>query len=167
VAGSFYATSGIFFHDGACRDVWLDPDRTVIADPYLRGNGWQGQIATGTSGGRPVACSDNNNDQVRQSGGAAYYSSSITGGVTIRYGAAGWGQRLTQYVGAGVKSPFIVRLQDWGLTGPIEKAQQAGHRDASPFRAVHAHDAAVRQRLDESGVCRLRKFIERTAGRLR
>lgn len=119
VAGLYYATSGIFFHH-CCQNVWLDPDRTVLSDPYLRVVGWQGQIANEQAYGRPVACGDGVKDQVRGSAGAAYYASTLTGGLTIQYGAGGWGQRLNERIGTSVKDPFIVRVQDWGLSGPTE-----------------------------------------------
>lgn len=126
VAGVMYATSGIFSHDGGCRDIWLDPERTVVTDPYVRMSGWQGQVVAGTVEGLPMACADGNQDQLRGGAIAAYYSSKMTGGVTLQYGNYGFVQRYSQRVGNGVKDPFIVRLQDVGVTGPVERPCPTG-----------------------------------------
>lgn len=132
IAGVYYATGGIFLHDGACKDAWFDPDRTVITDPYLRAIGWQGHMASGTDAGRPVACRVDADEQYRQSAGACYYCGSIKGGVTLEYGAMAWGQRYLGSAGTGTKDPFIVRVKDWGLSGPIEKACPAGIGGCTP-----------------------------------
>jgi hypothetical protein len=125
VAGVFYATSGINTYL-AVKDVWFDPDRTFITDPYVRIFGWTGTVGVGTEGGLPMGCNDTVNDQLRASAGAPYYSDSITGGISIQYGWAGFIPRFSGTIGTA-EAPFVIRIQDLAITGP-GTGYQAGVR---------------------------------------
>jgi hypothetical protein len=116
VAGLFYAVSGIFFQSGV-KNAWIDPDRTVISDPYMRISGWDGTVTGETYLGRPVGCSDYTADQVRNGSASGYGMETFTGGLTIEYGMPSWVMRLVGGVGSA-ESPFIIRLKDWGVSGP-------------------------------------------------
>jgi hypothetical protein len=117
VAGMFYATSGIFFHQGVVN-AWADPDRTVLSDPYARSFGWDGTIADGqTEGGLPIGCNDKVRDQIRMNAFSGYYTSSITGGITMEFAGYAFVQRYSGTIGTA-EQPFIVRLKDWHITGP-------------------------------------------------
>jgi hypothetical protein len=117
VAGLFFATSGTFFHQGV-KNAWSDPDRYVLSDPFVRAYGWTGTTGTQTDNGLPVGCNDSDNKQVRASGFAGYYTDSITGGMTVDYGMISWVQRFASQVGVSQSEPYIVRLKDWGISGP-------------------------------------------------
>jgi len=134
IAGEFYATSGVFFHQGVMH-AWADPNSTVFNEPYMRLYGWTGKISDGTQGGLPVGCADPANDQVRSGSFAGYYTDSITGGVTLKHGAGSWVQRFTNKVGKSVDEPFIVRLQDWQVSGP-GTPYQAGVRVKKTGEAI-------------------------------
>jgi len=117
VAGLHYATSGVFFHQGV-KNAWSDPNNFVVSDPYVRGNGWTGAAPGQTQGGLPMGCNDQSKDQVRGAGFGGYYTDSITGGVTFEYGMANWVQRFTGRVGNSAADPYVVRIKDWGVSGP-------------------------------------------------
>jgi hypothetical protein len=42
----------------------------------------------------------------------------MTGGFTIEYGAPNFVPRLTGKIGTSAADPFVIRLKDWGITGP-------------------------------------------------
>jgi hypothetical protein len=117
VAGVYYATSGIFFHQGV-RNAWADPQKTTITDPYLRMFGWDGTVPGPTQGGLPIGCSNQSKDQVRMSAFSGYYVDSIKGGIRVEYGAGGFVQRFVSRMGNSSDDPFIVRIKDWNVTGP-------------------------------------------------
>jgi hypothetical protein len=116
VAGMFYATSGIFFHQGV-RNAWADPDRTVFSDPYVRVFGWTGEAPGPTEYGLKLGCIDQVNDQVRMSSFVGYGVESITGGWTGEYGAAGFVPRNIGAIGSAA-SPLKIRLKDVSVSGP-------------------------------------------------
>ena len=115
VAGLHYATSGVFFHQGV-KNAWAD--HFVVSDPYVRGLGWTGVASAQTQGGLPMGCNDQSKDQVRFAGFGGYYTDSITGGVTFEYGLHNFVQRFTGRVGNSAADPFVVRIKDWGVSGP-------------------------------------------------
>jgi hypothetical protein len=131
IAGLFYATSGVFLHAGSW-DVWTDPDRFVLSDPYVRGWGWDGTVPLQGNGqpavqaGLEVGCTSYVNDQVRTVGLSAYYSNSITGGMLVEWGTGGFAQRFPGRIGTAA-SPYSIRIKDWGITGP-GTGYQAGVR---------------------------------------
>jgi hypothetical protein len=115
VAGMFYATSGIQIN--GATTVWADPDRTVLSDPYVRINGWTGGTSGETVLGLPYGCSNQVDDQVRMASVSGYLVRQFNGGFTMEYGQFPWVMRLTGRIGTAA-SPFIVRLKDWGVSGP-------------------------------------------------
>ena len=117
VSGLHYATSGVFFHQGV-KNAWADPSHFVVSDPYIRGLGWTGVVPGQTQGGLPMGCNDQSKDQVRFAGFSGYYTDSITGGVTFEYGLHNFVQRFTGHVGSSADDPFVVRIKDWGVSGP-------------------------------------------------
>lgn len=117
VAGLYYATSGVFFHQGV-RNAWADPNSTTISDPYNRMLGWDGTTPGQTQGGLLMGCTNAAKRQVRTNSFAGYYTDSIIGGITIEYGGATFTPRFSRQVGAGVNDPFVVKIKDWYVTGP-------------------------------------------------
>ena len=115
IAGLHWNTTGIFVHGGV-QSVWFDPDRTVISDPYVRNMGWDGAIS-GTANGRQVGCFDSSRSRGRQNSGP-YYVDRMTGGVTLEYGYISFAPRVVKEVGSSATSPFVVRVKDWGTSGP-------------------------------------------------
>ena len=122
IAGLFYATSGVFLHQGT-YDVWTDPDRFVVSDPFVRGFGWDGTVPDQSGAntplieqGLPVGCGNFDDDQVRSVGLSAYYSNSIDGGMLIEHGWHGFAQRYPGRIGTA-ESPYLVRIRNWAITG--------------------------------------------------
>jgi hypothetical protein len=116
VAGLMYATSGVFFHQGV-KHAWGDPDRLVVSDPYVRAWGWDGVQRATMDRGLPMGCNDLTKDQNRGTSFTGYYTETITGGVTLEYGAMNWVIRETGTVGSA-SAPFVIRLKDWYVSGP-------------------------------------------------
>jgi hypothetical protein len=141
VAGLFYATAGIYFQQGV-KNVWFDPDRTVLSDPYLRGAGWGGGLTgTDTLDGRTRKYSNSGNasytpgqNWYRLSGGGAYYADSLTGGVTFEYGVWNFVQRVIGHIGTA-SQPFVVRVKDWCVSGP-GTPYEAGVTVPSPVQQI-------------------------------
>lgn len=117
VAGLHFATSGVFFHQGV-RHAWADPKQFVVSDPYVRIWGWTGEKSSAVDHGLPVGCPDKVRDQVRANSFTGYYTDSIKGGVTIEYGSLSWIPRYATQVGNSAEDPFVVRIRDWGISGP-------------------------------------------------
>jgi hypothetical protein len=115
LAGLHYATSGAYVNGGV-QKIWMDPDRTWQSDPYLRTHGWDGAIAR-TEGGYPLGCFDATRTQQRGFGAATVYVDELTGGVQFEYGTPIFNQRAVGKIGSS-SAPFIVRLKDWGSSGP-------------------------------------------------
>jgi hypothetical protein len=115
LVGLFYATGGVTVN--GAWNVWMDPDRTVFSDPFVRAWGWDGTLGTGTVAGRPLGCNDGGvNDQVRLGTPAVF--DTLTGGFTIEYGYSVFIPRLVGAVGTSAAAPFVIRLKDWGMSGP-------------------------------------------------
>lgn len=131
VAGTFYATSGIFFHQGV-KNAWADPDRTYITDPYIRASGFTG-IASTTAppqeGYIAHGCIDLDREQKRTSTFMGYGFDTLTGGFTLEHASLGFVPRNAGYIGTA-DQPFIIRLKDMGITGP-GTPYQAGLRTKS------------------------------------
>jgi hypothetical protein len=117
VAGLHFATGGVFFHQGV-RHAWADPDRFVLSDPYVRTYGWTGETSSSFAGGLPVGCPHHIKDQVRGNAFSGYYTDSITGGMMLEYGLLAWVPRYATKVGYSEDDPFVVRIKDWGVSGP-------------------------------------------------
>jgi hypothetical protein len=115
IAGLHYATMG-FYVNGGVRRLWMDPDRTIMSDPYNRAHGWDGTIAK-TDEGRDIGCRDDRRKQPRGGGASTIAVAELTGGVTFNYGWFTLTQRSIGRIGSA-ESPFVVRLQDWGSSGP-------------------------------------------------
>jgi hypothetical protein len=115
-AGMYFATSGIFFHQGT-KNAWADPDRTVFSDPFARHWGWEGTQTATLQGGLPVGCTSLANSQARQNVFNGFYVDSITGGVTIEYAGFAWTPRYSGAIGSA-GDPFIIRVKDWHVSGP-------------------------------------------------
>jgi hypothetical protein len=117
IAGVF--TGSGFNVNGGVYDVWVDPDRTVVMDPWMRGVGWDGGVA-GTYLGTPYGCSDLARYEYRNFPPAkTLFVHKITGGVTLQYGHAIADMFVNYQIGNGASDPFILRLKDWGFSGPI------------------------------------------------
>jgi hypothetical protein len=139
IAGVFWNTSGALV--SGARDVWFDPDRTVFNDPYNRGFGWDGAVAL-TTGGRDVGCFDRKRSaNGRMTNTAPYFADSLTGGVTFEWGYLGWQPRAVNVVGSAA-APFIIRIKDWGTSGPntgypagvkVKKSSQSIFFKGDPF----------------------------------
>ena len=125
-AGLFWATYGVFFHQG-CQHVWFDPDRTVFSDPYLRCTfDWKGGV-TGTEVLDGVTRKYADSSQIsnwvageswfRCASGGSYGVDSLTGGITYEYGYQSFVQRIMGSIGSAAQ-PFIVRVKDWCVSGP-------------------------------------------------
>jgi hypothetical protein len=111
VAGGINVISGVM-------DVWTDPDRTVMMDPWNRSQGWDGAIA-GTSGGIDYGCFDSARAQTRYGAGAGFqYARHVTGGVTLQWGTPQASMFVPKYIGNSVADPYIVRASEWGHSGP-------------------------------------------------
>jgi hypothetical protein len=115
--------AGVFINAGAnlqsgVMDVWIDPDRTVVMDPFVRAQGWDGAVAT-TYAGRDIGCMDYNRSTPRN--GPAIlgnYMRKVTGGVTGEYGQFGVNFFATKYFGNSDTDRFLVRVKDYGSSGP-------------------------------------------------
>ena len=119
VAGSFFATSGIFFHQGV-KNAWADPDLTYISDPYIRTAGFTGAASTTSlpfEGSIQHGCIDMSRQQNRASTFIGYGFDTLTGGFTLEHAALGFVARLIGYIGSA-DQPFTIRLKDLGITGP-------------------------------------------------
>jgi hypothetical protein len=118
VAGSHWNTGGVFVNGGV-QNLWFDPVNTVISDPYVRGYGWDGAVA-GSAGGRKVGCFDlarSANGRGHNSG--PYFTDSLRGGITFEYGYLVFSPNAPiGSVGTSPTDPFIVRVKDWGSSGP-------------------------------------------------
>jgi len=118
IAGRFLG-SGVNVNGGVYR-IWFDPDRTVVMDPWMRGIGWDGAVA-GQISGRDVGCSDTARYEYRNFPPAkALFVNRITGGVTLEYGHAIADIFTSYQIGNGAADPFIIRLKDYGFSGPTE-----------------------------------------------
>jgi hypothetical protein len=116
IAGRFLS-SGVNIQGGA-MDVWADPDRTVVMDPWVRVNGWDGAVAQ-TDSGVPIGCMDT--DRLQYAAVVFYMQDirRITGGVTLEYGGPNASIFLAKYIGNGANDPYIVRIKDFGFSGPL------------------------------------------------
>lgn len=116
IAGLFLA-SGALFNSGV-QNLWFDPDRTVFMDPYNRAQGWDGGIAT-TSSGRNIGCSDTARQMYRNPAGASgQYIDRVAGGLTLEYGTPNVNFFVIKYFGTGADDRFLVRIKDMGSSGP-------------------------------------------------
>ncbi len=115
LAGQFW-NAPVFVHAGV-QSLWFDPDSLVISDPYNRVMGWDGAVAT-TVNGRRIGCIDRNRKQSRASGGSFYYVDRASGGLTLEYGTLSFIPRMVGEVGKSEADPFVIRIKDWGASGP-------------------------------------------------
>jgi len=115
ISGVHSNTDGLSLGSGI-KNIWFDPDKTVISDPYVRNMGWDGAVST-TVNGRPVGCFDSNRSRGRQNTGP-YFVDKMTGGLTIEYGYISFAPRVVNRVGNSVSDPFVIRVKDWGSSGP-------------------------------------------------
>jgi hypothetical protein len=119
VAGQFL-NSGVVVNSGV-QDVWFDPDRLHVMDPFNRLHGWDGKVAATRPDGIKVGCNDTKRYQYR-SGAAAYaqYVRRVSGGVTFEYGTPVGFIFVAKYIGDGPAQPYRVRIKDYGFSGPTE-----------------------------------------------
>jgi hypothetical protein len=116
IAGVFVGSG--FNINGGVHAAWIDPDRTVIMDPWARGLGWDG-AAAGTSGDISYGCSDTDRYEYRHFPQAVvYFTYALTGGVTLEYGGSMANMFGNRQIGNGATDPYIIRVKDWGFTGP-------------------------------------------------
>ncbi len=91
----------------------------MLSDPYVRGYGWDGAVAA-SAGGRSVGCFDrarSANGRGHNSG--PYFVDSLRGGVTFEYGYLIFSPNAPiGSVGTSQADPFVIRLKDWGSSGP-------------------------------------------------
>jgi hypothetical protein len=118
--------SGVFNNSGfyvlqGVVDLWIDPDRTVVMDPFVLAYGWDGAVARVLADGTSVGCFAEQRRQPRTFPLAnAQYVRRITGGVTFQYGTPTANLFLAKYIGNGASQPFRVRYSDYGRSGPTE-----------------------------------------------
>ena len=115
IAG-LYVNASLEINSGV-QKVWLDPDRTWFMDPWVRATGWDGGIAK-THNGDPVGCFNEAKALQRNAVGAGIQGvRELTGGATAEYGFPIMNIFYAKYVGSE-NAPYIVRLKDWGHSGP-------------------------------------------------
>jgi hypothetical protein len=133
LAGLYFATSGVVYSNAV--SIWMDPDRTVFSDPFVRAAGWTGEVPGATApNGLPMGCNDGGaNDQVRLSTTGSFVGD-ITGGLTTEYGYLNFIPRGPGTIGTA-DAPFIIRIKDWGVSGP-GTAYQAGVTPKKTFEAI-------------------------------
>jgi hypothetical protein len=108
VAGVFIG-SGVEVGSGV-MDFWVDPDRTVVMDPWNRRHGWDG----GSTG-----CFDEARAQTRSPPGiGGNYFRKISGGLTAEYGTPNFNIFVAKYIGNSASDRFLVRIKDYGHSGP-------------------------------------------------
>jgi hypothetical protein len=106
---------------GGVHEMWYDPQNTVISDPWNRGIGWDGKVARTLPDGTRVGCSDTARWMFRNFPPAtAQYTTKVTGGITMEYGMPLANIFVGKYVGNGPTDPFVIRIKDWGFSGPTE-----------------------------------------------
>jgi hypothetical protein len=116
IAGVFW-NSGVVANSGVDQ-VWADGDRTVVMDPFIRTPGWDGAVAK-TEGGNAIGCTDIARAQTRSGPGFGFqHTSRMTGGVTLQYGQPNANSFVPKYVGNSRADPYIVRIVDYGRSGP-------------------------------------------------
>jgi hypothetical protein len=119
VAGRFL-NSGVDVNSGV-RDLWFHPDSFHVLDPYNRVKGWDGHVSFIRPDGIKVGCIDSKRYQYRIATGAkVQYVRKVTGGVTLEYGAPVANMFAIKYVGNGPDDPYIIRIKDFGFSGPTE-----------------------------------------------
>jgi hypothetical protein len=106
----------VFVH-GNVQNLWYDPARLVISDPYNRTMGWDGAVSK-MAEGRAIGCFDKARSQRRTAGGSFYYVDKATGGLTLEYGTLNFIPRMVGALGNGPTDPFVVKIKDWGASGP-------------------------------------------------
>jgi hypothetical protein len=117
VAGVFWS-SGVAAPDGGVRSVWLDPDRTVIMDPFVRALGWSG-AADFTDAGNAIGCAVESRAEYRVYPQANFqYPYKVSGGVTLGYGFPNANIFVGRYIGNSQSDPYLVRFHDIGHSGP-------------------------------------------------
>jgi hypothetical protein len=118
VAGLFMS-SGVYVNSGV-MDVWVDPDRTVVMDPWNRGAGWDGSFAATNGEGVKVGCRKASTADGRTHPRMEFqYTHRVTGGVTFEYGMPNANLFVPKYVGAS-GNPYLIRIKDFGFSGPEE-----------------------------------------------
>jgi hypothetical protein len=119
VSGKFVG-SGVNVISGV-REIWYDPVNTIISDPWNRGIGWDGKVAITLPDGSRVGCSDTAKWMYRNFPPAtAQYTWKVTGGITMEYGMPLANIFVGKYIGNGPDEPFVIRIKDWGHSGPTE-----------------------------------------------
>jgi hypothetical protein len=136
VAGTHFATSGVFFHQGV-KNAWSDPASFVLSDPYVRATGGPERSVAGGFGFAGWVARSGSRDQVRFAGFSGYYTDSITGGMTIEYGIFNWVQRFTDRVGNGmsvIRMSFDSRTGESRVPAPlIPRASESRRRPKQIF----------------------------------
>jgi hypothetical protein len=113
-----YLSSGVNVNTGG-HSVWVDPDRTVIMDPWLRATGWDGAHAETRGDGVKVGCYDSTRRESRTHPMInLQYVTNLTGGVTLEYGMPYANTFVPKYMGTSRAAPYLVRYKDWGFSGP-------------------------------------------------
>jgi hypothetical protein len=119
VSGTFI-NSGLYINSGVI-DLWYDPEKLHVMEPFARVQGWDGVVAGTTRDGVKFGCFDYERTQARvNSGAGAQYVRRISGGVTFEYGTPNANIFVAKYIGNGPTDPFRVRFKDFGFTGPTE-----------------------------------------------
>jgi hypothetical protein len=113
-----FLNSAIYVNTGV-MDVWVDPDRTVVMDPFNRLLGWDGGVALTASGGVPIGCSDSARAMWGSPVGVQIqYPRRVSGGVTAEYGMPVMNIFVPKYIGNSESDPYIIRVKDFGASGP-------------------------------------------------
>jgi hypothetical protein len=118
LAGLFFS-SGVNIEAGV-MDVWADPDRSVIMDPFNRGSGWDGVHAVTRGDGVKVGCTDTARAELRHMPTFGFqFIRNLSGGVTVEYGMPILNIFVPKYIGTA-SSPYLIRFRDYGFSGPNE-----------------------------------------------
>jgi hypothetical protein len=118
IAGTFN-NSGVSVPDGGVYDIWFDPDRTVVMDPYARVMGWNGTSDYTRGDGLELGCVLEARWQWRAGPQASViFANRVRGGVTFEYGTPNANLFECKYLGESASAPFIVRYSDYGRSGP-------------------------------------------------
>lgn len=118
IAGEYW-NSSLGIANGA-KDVYIDPNKTILEDPYLRAFGWDG-VAAGTANGRKVGCYDAARKQYRIMQNVGNFIENLTGGIQLRYGNERFNIFQTENVGTSQSDPFVVYYRDVGASGPTAR----------------------------------------------